>query len=483
MGFFSGNRKNQPSMPTEKTLQRIGIAGTAHHTGTTHLAINIAITLRSLNYKVAVIEDNPSKHFELIASELDYDNSKNIGYFNYKGVDYYHYCRPIPFFVLMQRNYDFLIIDHGTYANCDRNTFYANNINVITTGSRLWELANYEDFMEGIQVEERGIEIENRMSRQYNYAFMFAHDDYFFQKQILEHMGDDIKSIFPAYKENLFDDPDYDTVKQLIPWVQIPEESSNKNKSHGLFGLKFNKESENKEDKPKDPEYEEELIKQDAAISPEIPEIEDDYTIEQPVVEQPEDDSSEDELVYPLVDSLPNNAEDLPKIKEAAAEATESEHSLVVEAMPVPVITQEEKKLENDAETTVVKEKIAAEIESVPDIIPYYAEETKEIAEQLFIAAKEIQKYTMKHVDELTEDPQMALFLNAFATKGMIGAFGCLLRSKTEHSRKNGKDGEAVIRIEDGEIKYEIKESSLKEFLGEDAEYLIAPSTDSFVKL
>lgn len=42
MGFFSGNRKNQPSMSTEKTLQRIGIAGTAHHTGTTHLAINIA---------------------------------------------------------------------------------------------------------------------------------------------------------------------------------------------------------------------------------------------------------------------------------------------------------------------------------------------------------------------------------------------------------------------------------------------------------
>lgn len=78
MGFFSGNRKNQPSMSTEKTLQRIGIAGTAHHTGTTHLAINIAITLRSLNYKVAVIEDNPSKHFELIASELDYDNSENM---------------------------------------------------------------------------------------------------------------------------------------------------------------------------------------------------------------------------------------------------------------------------------------------------------------------------------------------------------------------------------------------------------------------
>ena len=89
----------------------------------------------------------------------------------------------------------------------------------------------------------------------------------------------------------------------------------------------------------------------------------------------------------------------------------------------------------------------------------------------------------MKHVDELAEDPQMALFLNAFATKEMTGAFGCLLRSKAEHSRKNGKDGEAVIRIEDGEIKYEIKESSLKEFLGEDAEYLIAPSTDSFVKL
>lgn len=471
MGFFSG-KKNQLSISAEKTLQRIGIAGTAHHTGTTHLAINIAITLRSLNYKVAVIEDNPSKHFELIASELDCDNSENVGYFNYKGVDYYHYCKPIPFFVLMQRNYDFVIIDHGTYANCDRNTFYANNINIITTGSRLWELTDYENFMEGIQVEEKGIEIENRMSRQYNYAFMFAHDDYFFQKQILEHMGDDIKSIFPAYKENLFDDPDYDTVKQLIPWVQIPEESGSKNKSHGLFGLKFNKEAEHKKDEPKEPEYKEETVKQDVDFSPEIPEIEDEYVVGQP----------EDGLVYLAEDPLPDDAENSSEAEELVAETTEFEHTPVVEAIPVPVITQE-KTQKNDAETTVAKEKIAIEIESGPEKIPYYAEETKEIAEQLFNAAKEIQKYTMKHVDELTDDPQMALFLNAFATKEVTGAFSCLLRSKAEHSRKNGKDGEAVIRIEDGEIGYEIKESSLREYLGEDSGYLIAPSIDSFVKL
>jgi len=461
MGFFSGNKKNQSSMSTEKTMQRIGIAGTAHHTGTTHLTINIAITLRSLNYKVAVLEDNASKHFELIASELDYDDNENVGYFNYKGVDYYHYCRPIPFFVLMQRNYDFIIIDHGTYANCDRNTFYANNINVITTGSRLWELTDYENFMEGIQIEERGIEIENRMSRQYNYAFMFAHDDYFFQKQILEHMGDDIKSIFPAYKENLFDDPDYDTVKQLIPWVQIPEESGSKNKSHGLFGLKFNKE----------PEYKEEPVKQVVDFSPEIPEIEDECVVEQP----------ENEPVYLAKDPLPDDVENSSEAEELVAETTELEHSPVVEAIPVPIIQEAVQK--NDAEAAVDKEEIATEIKSVPEIIPYYAEETKEIAEQLFNAAKEIQKYTMRHVDELTDDPQIALFLNAFATKEVTGAFSCLLRSKAEHSRKNGKDGEAVIRIEDGEIGYEIKESSLREYLGEDSGYLIAPSIDSFVKL
>lgn len=461
MGFFSGNKKNQSSMSTEKTMQRIGIAGTAHHTGTTHLAINIAITLRSLNYKVAVLEDNASKHFELIASELDYDDNENVGYFNYKGVDYYHYCRPIPFFVLMQRNYDFIIIDHGTYANCDRNTFYANNINVITTGSRLWELTDYENFMEGIQIEERGIEIENRMSRQYNYAFMFAHDDYFFQKQILEHMGDDIKSIFPAYKENLFDDPDYDTVKQLIPWVQIPEESGSKNKSHGLFGLKFNKE----------PEYKEESVKQDVDFSPEIPEIEDECVVEQ----------LENEPVYLTEDPLPDDVEGSSEAEELVAETTEFEHPPIVEAIPVPIIQEAVQK--NDAEAAVDKEGIATKIKFVPEIIPHYAEETKEIAEQLFNAAKEIQKYTMRHVDELTDDPQIALFLNAFATKEVTGAFSCLLRSKAEHSRKNGKDGEAVIRIEDGEIGYEIKESSLREYLGEDSGYLIAPSIDSFVKL
>lgn len=479
-------------MSTEKTMQRIGIAGTAHHTGTTHLAINIAITLRSLNYKVAILEDNPSKHFELIASELDFDSNNSVGYFNYKGVDYYHYCRPIPFFVLMQRNYDFLVIDHGIYANCDRNTFYANNINVITTGSRLWELADYENFMDGIQVEERGIEIENRMSRQYNYAFMFAHDDYFFQKQILEHMGDDIKSIFPAYKENLFDDPDYDTVKQLIPWVQIPEESGSKSKSRGLFGLKFSKESEHKENELKESEYREESIRQNVDFSPEIPEIEDDFVVEKPVVESPKNEpeeefcdnpSLEDEFLYSSGDPLPDNMKNSSEIEETAAEISGPEQLSVIEDIPVPVITQEETGQKNVAEAAGIEEEITAKIKSVPEIVPYYDKESKEIAVQLFTVAKEIQKYIMKHVDELTDDPQMALFLNAFATKEMTGAFGCLLRSKTEHSRKNGKDGEAVIRIEDGEIKYEIKESSLTDFLGEDAGYLIAPSTDSFVKL
>ena len=345
MGFLSGNRKNQPSIPTEKSIQRIGVAGTTHHTGTTHLAINIAITLRSLNYKVAVLEDNPSKHFELIASELDYDINENVGYFNYKGVDYYHYCRPIPFFVLMQRNYDFLVIDHGIYASCDRSTFYANNINIITTGSRLWELADFENFMEGVQVEERGIEIENRMSRQYNYAFMFAHDDYFFQKQILEHMGDDIKSIFPAYKENLFDDPDYDTIKQLIPWVQIPEQSGSKNKTHSLFGLKFNKESKYKEE-VKETEYKEELIRQDTAFSQEIPEKEDDYVIEQPEDEPKEDFfediTSERESIYPSADSLhDDNMREPSEIEDVVVKTIEPEKSPVAEAIPVPIITQE----------------------------------------------------------------------------------------------------------------------------------------------
>ena len=75
------------------------------------------------------------------------------------------------------------------------------------------------------------------------------------------------------------------------------------------------------------------------------------------------------------------------------------------------------------------------------------------------------------------------LYLNAYANKEIAGAFGCILRCGTTHTRENGRDGSAVIRIKKEDFEYELKESILKEFLEADSEYLIFPEKDNYISL
>lgn len=467
MGFFNGNRKSQPSITTERIMQRIGVAGVSRHTGTTHMSINLAITLRSLNYKVAVLEDNPSKHFELIASELECIDEGNRSYFNYKGVDYYYYCRPIPLFVIMQRNYDFLIIDHGEYVNCDRNTFYTNNINLITSGSRPWELDDFGNFMNAVQIEENAVDPEGRMSKQYNYVFMFAHDNYFFRKQIVEHMGEDMKIIFPSYKENLFDEPDYDTIKQLMPWIETPEEVRDKNKTRGFLGFRFdkgNEESENDASAQKGNA----VITKGKTIKEEVH--------EEPITIEPIEIMEKEIFKEDITEEI-DVSENLDKKDSFGNELLPAEYAPELDPEPVADLTTDINSKDEEGASKKDNDK------STEPATPFYTKYSKELAEKLFLEVREVQKYIMKHSGELADDPQNAVFLNAFVTKETTGAFGSMLRCKINHSRKNGKDGEAVIKISNNEIEYEIKEASLRDILGEDATYLISPNDDTYVKL
>lgn len=62
MGFFKNTKKNEIN---NAGMQRIGVAGSAHHSGATLTAILIATSLKSLGYKVALLEGfnfDPRKH-------------------------------------------------------------------------------------------------------------------------------------------------------------------------------------------------------------------------------------------------------------------------------------------------------------------------------------------------------------------------------------------------------------------------------------
>ena len=154
---------------------------------------------------------------------------------------------------------------------------------------------------------------------------------------------------------------------------------------------------------------------------------------------------------------------------------TDEQTMLAEEKIEDPVFTSD---YINEADTSIAN--IEEQYEP-PEIV--FVKGGEHLSFELLEAAKDNIKYVMKHADELTGSAQLSLYLNAYANKEIAGAFGCILRCGTPHTRENGRDGSAVIRIKKEDFEYKLKESILKEFLEADSEYLIFPEKDNYISL
>lgn len=143
----------------------IGLAGTHHRVGVTHLSLSLANFLRRRGFSVALLQLEPSQDTNRFLSSYD-DTEAKDGFSTLKGVDYYPYREDFNITVPYRRNYDFFVLDAGVYGQnrASVDEYERANVKAIVSTAREWEIAYLEKFIKGVE------------SDQYDYIISFADD-------------------------------------------------------------------------------------------------------------------------------------------------------------------------------------------------------------------------------------------------------------------------------------------------------------------
>lgn len=117
----------------------IGIAGVETNIGVTHNAILLANFFRKNGFMVALVEMNTSGAFDRIC--IDYGEKKfQEGYFTLNGIDFYADVQTDELPKVLEHSYNVILIDFGSYGNCDRILFERCEDRLIIAGSKSWEM-------------------------------------------------------------------------------------------------------------------------------------------------------------------------------------------------------------------------------------------------------------------------------------------------------------------------------------------------------
>lgn len=185
----------------------IGVAGAGEKSGCTHACIILANRIRAAGCSVAILEENKSGCFRKIAEEFECETD-NEGRFVYCSVDYFTYRKPRLLPIILRQGYDFLIVDHGSFNECDRDFYLTNHMHVIICGSRPWEMDGVQDIFETVQTEE--------MLEAFHYCFNFAHDNLHLQRNIRKAMGTLANVYFPPYSEDVFHNSEFGDLDEAV---------------------------------------------------------------------------------------------------------------------------------------------------------------------------------------------------------------------------------------------------------------------------
>lgn len=119
----------------------IAIAGTIHRIGTTHIVLSLAQFLKDHN--VAVVELHKSTNFNAIKNAYD-DVVEKKEMFSLDGIDYFPYSQSLNVLDILQEDYNYIILDMGTYKDCDMEEFKRANERIIVSGVKDWEITELE---------------------------------------------------------------------------------------------------------------------------------------------------------------------------------------------------------------------------------------------------------------------------------------------------------------------------------------------------
>lgn len=197
--------RNEIKQSVNKAL--IGFMGTQYRVGVTHNAIVSANYLKSKGYKVAIVEndDNPMKNFHIIKNSFDNVENDKEEYFTINQVDYYQNYNFKEIHKILSKNYNFVILDFGTFRNSYLAEFSRCVVQIIVTGSKAWEIEYINRIFE-----------ENSEEILKNYTYLFNFTDLENAKIIRENMGVLEKVYFSSYTPDPFNSNYYSDLDKIF---------------------------------------------------------------------------------------------------------------------------------------------------------------------------------------------------------------------------------------------------------------------------
>lgn len=186
----------------------IGIVGSENRIGTTHTTILLANFFRKKGFMVAVLEINSSGAFSCIQEGFE-EKEYEEGYFTLNGIDFYRDADLKKIGQIMEKSYNFILLDFGAYESCDLLTFHKCSEKIIVCGAKPWEIASVNRIFEeeeqeiiknyifyfNFALEREQEDIKKGMSVIKNVHFLKINNDLF----SLESMLPDAEEVFAKY--------------------------------------------------------------------------------------------------------------------------------------------------------------------------------------------------------------------------------------------------------------------------------------------
>ncbi len=130
----------------------IGIAGSERRIGTTHTALLLASFFRKRGFMVALLEMNSSGAFASIQEGFE-EKGHEDGHFTLNGIDFYENADIKKLGQVLEKSYNFILLDFGEYGRCDLVTLHKCAEKIIVSGSKPWEIESVNRIFEAEEQE------------------------------------------------------------------------------------------------------------------------------------------------------------------------------------------------------------------------------------------------------------------------------------------------------------------------------------------
>lgn len=205
----------------------IGVIGSQPRVGCTHNSIVIANQLKRWGYSVAYVEMNENGALQQIrqAEKLSMVDS----YFSSRNIDYYPDAdNSLLKKILKDQVYNFIILDFGSFQDCDINAYNRCHVKIVIGNTQPWEITFLADFWNRYDDEAR---------EHINFYLNFVEKES--DRKVLKKLfHKDLK--FLGYSTDPFSEKDFPGMSELLE-EYLPEKSKKK----GFFKFGKRKRVEN----------------------------------------------------------------------------------------------------------------------------------------------------------------------------------------------------------------------------------------------